>query len=207
VFRIHWQHLSLEIVSVSSASGTWCRRACGEHRAVRCASASRNEPQGEDAGEPKHHWRGSRRSWMKLSRKSPGFATVARAARALWLRFAHQTYCAYTAPRPALRHPPPPEYAWSTPAPYCATCSIQLRSASWAAHRGTRRPPRETRRTEPQPAMGAQAGDTVEHRWYKRILKTLRFLGARRLRVRGRAACRVYQKCKFYLQCVYQQRS
>ena len=39
---------------------------------MRCASASRNKPQGEDAGEPKHHWRGSRRSWMKLSRNSPG---------------------------------------------------------------------------------------------------------------------------------------
>ena len=46
--------------------------------------------------------------------------------------------------------------------------------ASWAAHRGTRRPPRETRRTEPQPAIGGH----VEHRWYNCILKTLRFLVA-----------------------------
>lgn len=143
MFRIHWQHLSLEIVSVSSASGTWCRRACGEHRAVRCASASRNEPQGEDAGEPKHHWRGSRRSWMKLSRKSPGSRRLrgrrgltgsdspARRTAPILRRALH---CGTLHHRSTLGVRS--EYARSTPAPYCVTCSIQLRSA--CVHPGQR---------------------------------------------------------------------
>lgn len=158
MFRIHWQHLPLEIVSVSSASGTWCRRACGEHRAVRCASASRNEPQGEDAGEPKHHWRGSRRSWMKLSRNSPGSRRL-RGRRGLT---GSDSPARRTAP--ILRHPPPPEYAWSTPAPYCATCSIQLPSA--CVHPGQRI--HVEGRVDRRERRGVSSHATASHRWTRR---------------------------------------